>query len=76
MIVYLLVLPFSAWPIKGLEDMVLIKKGCFMMGTNKIIDYLAFRSDVQERPNVQTSESSSAQTPERLHVWKSKRINV
>ena len=29
------------------KDMVLIKKGCFMMGTDKIYDYLAFG----ERPN-------------------------
>jgi len=33
------------------EDMVLIKKGCFMMGTNKIHDYLAFDPNIRERPN-------------------------
>ena len=31
--------------------MVLIKKGCFMMGTDKIHDYLALRPNVRERPN-------------------------
>ena len=33
------------------EGMVLIKKGCFMMGTNKIHDYLAFDPNIRERPN-------------------------
>ena len=34
------------------KDMVLIKKGCFMMGTDKIYDYLAFgeRPNDRERP--------------------------
>ena len=34
------------------KDMVLIEKGCFMMGTDKIYDYLAFgeRPNVRERP--------------------------
>ena len=36
---------------KAPEGMVLIKKGCFMMGTDKIHDYLALRPNVRERPN-------------------------
>ena len=34
------------------KDMVLIKKGCFMMGTDRIYDYLAFgeRPNDRERP--------------------------
>ncbi len=33
------------------NGMVFIKKGCFMMGTNKIYDYLAFDQNIRERPN-------------------------
>ena len=33
------------------EGMVKIEKGCFMMGTNTLYDYLAFYKDIQERPN-------------------------
>ena len=33
------------------EGMVFIKKGCFMMGTDKVHDYLAFHPNIKERPN-------------------------
>ena len=33
------------------EGMVQIEKGCFMMGTNTLYDYLAHYKDIQERPN-------------------------
>ncbi len=33
------------------EGMVQIEKGCFMMGTNTLYDYLSFYKDIQERPN-------------------------
>ena len=33
------------------NGMVLLKKGCFMMGTDTIHDYLAFDPNTRERPN-------------------------
>ena len=49
--IFLLLPASSAWANESPEGMVRIKQGCFMMGTNKIYDYLAFRLDVQDRPN-------------------------
>ena len=48
---FILISASSVWADKAPEGMVLIKKGCFMMGTDKIHDYLALRPNVRERPN-------------------------
>ena len=48
---FILISASSVWADKAPESMVLIKKGCFMMGTDKIHDYLALRPNVRERPN-------------------------
>jgi hypothetical protein len=42
---------YQAWADSTPEDMVLIQKGCFMMGTHKIHDYLSFDPNIRERPN-------------------------
>ena len=42
---------YQAWADSTPDDMVFIKKGCFMMGTHKIHDYLSFDPDTRERPN-------------------------
>lgn len=51
-IFHIFILPFSAFADIPPKGMVLVKKGCFMMGTNKLYDYLAFgeRSNERERP--------------------------
>ena len=48
---FILISASPVWADKAPEGMVLIKKGCFMMGTDKIHDYLALRPNVRERPN-------------------------
>jgi formylglycine-generating enzyme required for sulfatase activity len=42
---------YQVWANAPPEGMALIKKGCFMMGTNKIYDYLSFDPNTRERPN-------------------------
>ena len=42
---------YQVWANAVPEGMALIKKGCFMMGTNKIYDYLSFDPNTRERPN-------------------------
>ncbi len=48
---FILISASPVWADKAPGGMVLIKKGCFMMGTDKIHDYLALRPNVRERPN-------------------------
>ena len=49
---FLLLPTYQVWANAAPEGMALIKKGCFMIGTNKIYDYLSFDPNTPERPKL------------------------
>ncbi|MCH8157452.1 MAG: SUMF1/EgtB/PvdO family nonheme iron enzyme [Nitrospinae bacterium] len=51
LIAFYLVVSAPAWAGQAPADMVLIKGGCFKMGTDKVYEYLGGSPDAPERPN-------------------------